>query len=351
MRRRIIDDEGSMGVGALIVFIAMILLSSIILATLILIAEKLAQTPQNTGIQSLHSIADKIIINEMYVRDGFDNYGIVFQLTPASETYPADELYWVLQCTDENGLFHNYGGDFTGSSFDTTVPHVFANESERNGIIARYYDFGSTLSLIPDVALRAPDFINHPTQIAFGDVAPGVTWLGVPYHEEYAAIYTGYIDIPADGDYTFRLTSDDGSIMYLDGEKIISHDGQHGMTDASSGGITLTAGFHSFQVDYFENTVNNGLELRWASAVIGGQLIPDANFYRSIGPAAGITTYEPGIIYELSLDQNIGGDVNCGPEHLFQNGLEGKIRFFVGGGGYTYEEFEVHNNQPGTRII
>jgi archaellin len=351
MRRRITDDEGSMGVGALIVFIAMILLSSIILATMILIAEKLAQTPQNTGLQSLRSTADKIIINEMYVRDGFDNYGIVFQLTPASGTYSADELYWVLQCTDENDLFHNYGGDFTGSSFDTTNPHTFANESQQNGILARYYDFGSALSVMPDVALRAPDFINHPTQIAFTSVGTGVTWPGIPYHEQYAAIYTGYIDIPTDGDYTFRLTSDDGSIMYLDGEIIISNDGTHPMTEVSSGGITLKAGFHSFQVDYFENAVNNGLELRWASAAIAGQLIPAANFYRSIGPVAGITTYEPGIIYELSLDQNIGGDVNCGPEHLFQNGIEGKIRFFVGGGGYTYEEFYVRNNQPGTRII
>ena len=103
--------------------------------------------------------------------------------------------------------------------------------------------------------------------------------------------------------------------------------------------------------ELFENAVNNGLELRWASAAIVGQLIPAGNFYRSIGPAAGITTFEPGIIYELSLDQNIGGDVNCGPEHLYQNGLKGKIRFLVGGGGYTVEEFYVLNNQPGTRII
>jgi hypothetical protein len=351
MRRRIIDDEGSMGVGALIVFIAMILLSSIILATMILIAEKLAQNPQESGLDSLRSITDKIIVNEMYVRDGFDNYGIVFQLAPSSATHTADELYWILQCTDENGVFRNYGGDFTGSSFDSTNPHVFANESRQNGILARYYDFESGLSTIPDVSLLAPDFINHPTQIAFTNVGTGVTWPDIPYHEQYAAIYTGYIDIPADGDYTFRLTSDDGSIMYLDGEIIISNDGTHPMTEVSSGGITLKAGFHSFQIDYFEGGVNNGLELRWASAAIVGQLIPAGNFYRSIGPAAGITTFEPGIIYELSLDQNIGGDVNCGPEHLYQNGLKGKIRFLVGGGGYTSEEFYVLNNQPGTRIF
>ena len=95
------------------------------------------------------------------------------------------------------------------------------------------------------------------------------------------------------------------------------------------------------------------MDLKWASPAIAGQLIPPANFYRSIGPAAGITTYEPGIIYELSLDQkNQGpGTDECGPKDLFDNGLTGSIRFLIGGGGYTYEEFEVHNDQPGTRII
>ena len=352
MRRRITDTEGSMGTGALIIFIAMVLISSIILATMVLIAERLAQGPQDSGQQSLRSTADKIIINEMYVRDGYDNYGIVFQLNPGSASHAANDLYWVLQCTDENGLFHNYGGDFTGSSF-TNAPTAFANESQQTGIIARYYEIAAGVTAMPDVSLRAPDFISHPTQIAFAEVGGVATWPGVPYHENYAAIYTGYINIPADDSYTFRMNSDDGSIMYLDGQQIISNDGTHAMTEVSSGGITLDAGFHSFQINYFEAGGDNGLELTWASTGIAGQLIPAANFFRSIGAVGEITTYEPGVIYELNLDQNNqkGSTFECGPEHLFEKGLTGSIRLLVGGGGYTYEEFNVYNNQPGTRII
>jgi archaellin len=349
MRRRIMDTEGSMGVGALIVFIAMILLSSMMLATLVLIAEKLAQQPQDTSLQALRSTADKIIINEMYVRDGFDNYGIVFQLAPGSEPHSADELYWVLQCTDENNIFHNYGGDFTGSSFDSTTPHAFANESQQNGIVARYYAFDEPFTSMPTVSLIAPGFINNPDTINFANT--GGSWPGIPYSEQYASVYTGYIEVPTDGVYTFRLESDDGSFMYLDGETIISHGGVHSMTTASSGALSLTAGFHSFQVEYFENQGDNGLILTWAGPGIPAEVVPINRFYRSIGAVGEITTYEPGIIYELSLDQNIGGDINCGPEHLFANGLDGNIRFFVGGGGYTAADFQVHNNQPGTRIF
>jgi hypothetical protein len=289
----------------------------------------------------------------MYVRDGLDNYGIVFQLSPGSRAHSADELYWVLQCTDETGFFHNYGGDFTGSSFDTTNPHTFANESQQPGILARYYDLGVYYSLLPDVSLLAPDFIDHPGQINFAEVTPGVAWPGNPYHEQFAATYNGYIDIPADGDYTFSMTSDDGSIMYLDGAEIIDNDGWQAMKEEDSAPLTLAAGVHSFQIDYFERDGGHGLELRWASAVIPKEIIPAANFFRSIGPTTEITTYEPGIIYELSLDQkNQGpGTDECGPKDLFDNGLTGSIRFLIGGGGYTYEEFEVHNDQPGTRII
>ena len=351
MRRRITDTEASMGTGALIIFIAMILLSSIILATMMLIVERLAQNPQQSGYDVLRSTSDKIIVNEMYVLDGFDNYGIIFQLSPGSKSHTADELFWVLQCTDENDVFHSYAGDFASGLQDWGAI-TFANESVQTGIIARYYDLGTYYSALPDVSLLAPDFIDLPGQINFAVVPGGVAWPGNPYHEQFAATFNGYIDIPADGDYTFSMTSDDGSIMYLDGTQIIDNNRWQAMREEDSAPISLTAGVHSFQIDYFERDGGHGLELRWASAAIPKEIIPAANFFRSIGEG-NIATYEPGVIYEINLDQanQAGSSDECGPKHLFEKGLEGNIRFLVGNGGYTHEIFEVHNNQPGTRII
>ena len=349
MRRRITDTEASMGTGALIIFIAMILLSSIVLATMILIAERLAQNPQKSGFDSLRSVSDKILINEMYVLDDFDNYGIIFQLSPGSKSHTADEMYWVLQCTDENGKFWNFGGDFTDLQSSAST---FANESAVTGIMARYYEIESGATTMPDVSLQAPDFINQPTQINFAKVGGATTWTDVPFHENYASIYTGYINIPADDTYTFRMNSDDGSIMYLDGEKIIDNDGVHSMTEKSSGGIVLEAGYHSFQIEFFEASGDNGLILTWASNAIPVETIPATNFFRNIGDV-NIATFEPGVVYEIDVDQNnqAGSVTECGPSHLFENGLEGSFRLLVGGGGYTHATFEVHNDQPGTRII
>ena len=37
------------------------------------------------------------------------------------------------------------------------------------------------------------------------------------FQESVAAVWTGWLDVPATGPYTFSLSSDDGSRLYLDG--------------------------------------------------------------------------------------------------------------------------------------
>ena len=59
------------------------------------------------------------------------------------------------------------------------------------------------------------------------------------------------LSVPTAGEYTFRLTSDDGSRLYIDGNQVIDHDGLHGDT-SKDGAVTLTAGVHPLRVDYFD---------------------------------------------------------------------------------------------------
>ena len=40
-------------------------------------------------------------------------------------------------------------------------------------------------------------------------------------------IITGYIEVPADGIYTFALLSDDGSYLKLDGNMVVDNDKEH----------------------------------------------------------------------------------------------------------------------------
>jgi alpha-L-fucosidase len=67
----------------------------------------------------------------------------------------------------------------------------------------------------------------------------------------YGVVFRGTLEIPADGDYTFFLKSDDGSRLSIDGRQVVVSDGIHAPIEAH-GAVRLRAGRHPFSVDYFE---------------------------------------------------------------------------------------------------
>ena len=64
------------------------------------------------------------------------------------------------------------------------------------------------------------------------------------------------------GSYAFRITSDDGSKLSIDGAVVIDHDGLHGDT-SKEGTVTLTAGTHALRIDYIEAGGGQVLKLEW----------------------------------------------------------------------------------------
>lgn len=68
----------------------------------------------------------------------------------------------------------------------------------------------------------------------------------------FGADITGNINVPADGDYTFGLNSDDGSLLFLDGVQVVGNGGSHGPTTVSASTF-LTAGPYFFEIQFFED--------------------------------------------------------------------------------------------------
>jgi hypothetical protein len=95
-------------------------------------------------------------------------------------------------------------------------------------------------------------------------------FLGIPSGfvlEWFAIKFSGSFNIDAPGDYRFRLVSDDGSKLLIDGKEIINNDGKHSETSAS-GNVTLTTGKHSIEVDYFQGPKYElALQLFWTPPV------------------------------------------------------------------------------------
>ncbi len=75
---------------------------------------------------------------------------------------------------------------------------------------------------------------------------------GVSSRIEWFAIrYRGKIRVSTAGTYKFRLLSDDGAMLYIDGRCIVNNDGQHPPT-SRMGSLALTEGEHDFFLDYYQ---------------------------------------------------------------------------------------------------
>ena len=89
----------------------------------------------------------------------------------------------------------------------------------------------------------------------------GSFWEGGPINT-FAARITGKVDVAQAGNYTFYLNSDDGSVLFINGQEVITNDGLHGMVTKTAS-VNLAAGQADIEVRYFENLGGAGLILDW----------------------------------------------------------------------------------------
>ena len=83
-----------------------------------------------------------------------------------------------------------------------------------------------------------------------------------PDEDHFGYVFTGYIDIPEDGIWSFALISDDGAVLDLDGIRVVDNDGSHSpMT--SFGRIPLLKGLHPYRLVYLEDFEDQMLEIQW----------------------------------------------------------------------------------------
>jgi len=120
--------------------------------------------------------------------------------------------------------------------------------------------------------LPEPDEFGEFDSVKSGTV--DVPTLDVKEHEDHFTLkFTGQIDIPEEGDYTFFTTSDDGSKLYIDGDLVVDNGGSHG-PETTSGEISLEAGMHSITVMHFEEGGGETLSVSWQGPGFDKEKIP-----------------------------------------------------------------------------
>jgi len=132
-----------------------------------------------------------------------------------------------------------------------------SRELER-GLTLRVFQVDVALERLPElVAGQTP---NEDRVVPTADLSHGELGdLAAPIVCELR----GWIVVGVAGDHVFRLTSDDGARLSIDGARVVDHDGLHGATAKESEPVRLEPGLHALLVEHFDQGGARSLELEW----------------------------------------------------------------------------------------
>tara|TARA_B110000444_G_scaffold261499_1_gene314276 strand:- start:62503 stop:63084 length:582 start_codon:yes stop_codon:yes gene_type:complete len=93
------DKYAAIGIGAMIVFIALILVAAVAAAVIIQTAEKLQQNAQATGEDTADSMNGKLMISQIYSgTTAATDYEVYARLSPGSDGIAATTIFFQLIC-------------------------------------------------------------------------------------------------------------------------------------------------------------------------------------------------------------------------------------------------------------
>jgi glucose/arabinose dehydrogenase len=125
------------------------------------------------------------------------------------------------------------------------------------GVTLRTYDIGLPLNRVCDLKPgQTPNVDKLMTTVDWSTAEQ------FGQEDDFVTHALANLTAPAEGTYTFRLTSDDGSKLWIGNTLVVDHDGLHG-AEPKDGTITLTAGVHPLRVEYFERGGGQQLTLAW----------------------------------------------------------------------------------------
>ncbi len=95
--------------------------------------------------------------------------------------------------------------------------------------------------------------------------------------EQFGLRFSGFLDVPSDGKYTFHLRSDDGSRLRIGSAVVVDNGGTHA-PQSKFGVVELLAGATPFELAFFESGGGEELSLTWEGPGIERGPIPGTAF-------------------------------------------------------------------------
>ncbi len=181
----------------------------------------------------------------------------------------------------------------------------------KQGLNYRYYETGVWASFEQDLNTLTP--VDTGT-VEFLDLSV------VQRDRRTALSFSGYISVSMDAPYTFTLSSNDGSRLWIDGQLLIDLNAIKDMIGSAT--VGLKAGRHTIEVHQFNRAEGQFLQLRYASPMAGipERSVPDGAFsiVDTDPPDLAIEAPAPGTTWTVGQTVNIRWSAN---DALFNGGV------------------------------
>lgn len=208
-----------------------------------------------------------------------------------SSRYPDAKVYYTTDGSIPTSESNEYKTPFTvdkscvvkarsfsshGKSVVTDGYFRILKSNPENGVSVSFYK-GQDWTSVPDFSKLTPvknwtaNEIHIDQQVVQSLLEKDRSSFGLLFHSQ--------LDIEKEGDYTFYLQSDDGSVLYIDGTQVVNNDGDHGVIE-KEGTVRLMAGRHELSIGFIN--VGGGY---WIEAFCKGpdtpkQILPADKLYK-----------------------------------------------------------------------
>ncbi len=168
---------------------------------------------------------------------------------------------WLVAYIQE-GLYNAVCGEEANSKAATLPITKVSKDELEQGLIGKYY---YNIECIGTPFLSRVE--NNDISFTYNDETQK------PYRSPFGIEWEGYLSIAQKGVYQFATKSDDGSVVYINGNLVVDNDDLHAMRHIS-GVTSLDEGFHHLRVKYFDGGGGAVMEFLWTPPGGSESLVP-----------------------------------------------------------------------------
>ena len=185
---------------------------------------------------------------------GADAYGSLTRGARMIQLYEGESKFdsWVATPSGREVAYYYPSGMNSDEEQNLSYQQALDVSSDRHGVAYTYYEGNCK---------RVSDIVSC-NRLQEG-VMPTISITEAIAKDHFAYQFRSLIQIPERGVYNFYTFSDDGSMLYIDGQVVVDNDGGHSGYRAD-GKIALEKGFHELCVSYFEDYMGQELEVGYS---------------------------------------------------------------------------------------